>query len=139
MCTCVSATDFLPLTEKNVLDVVRRVPAIKWRGWGGTDHGEITHGSRPSIYDGSDGDEASDGDDDPDTFDFCDALGIPADEINSIAKSYSSLEDRICAGVRWWLRSGSQPSWRKLLWALDAVQESEVADDIRHRAEDPTG
>lgn len=130
---CVSATDSIPLTEKTVLDVVRRVPAIKWRVWGGTtsDHGEIERESA--------GDEAGDGDDDPDAFDFCDALGIPADEINSIAKSYSSLDDRIRAGIRWWLRQGSQPSWRKLLWALDAIQESEVADEIRHRAEDPTG
>lgn len=134
VCVCVSATDSFPLTVKSVLLVVKEVHKSKWREWNDTtqsDQSATTH---------SDNDEDTDGEDDPDIdkFDFRDALEIPAEEMKSIAKEYSTLDDRICAGIKWWVTS-SQASWRKLLWALDAVQESKVADSIRDHAEDPTG
>ena len=37
--------------------------------------------------------------------------------------------------VDYWLHNGPQPSWRRLIWALDHVWEIRAADRIRSYAE----
>ena len=74
-----------------------------------------------------------------DSFDFRIALGISAKEIESISKKKLSLTDHNTAGITLWWNNYSQPSWRKVLWALDAVKEGKLADEIRHCAEPPRG
>lgn len=122
LCVCVSATGTRPFTVKNVLEVVERVPANKWREWGETTQ---------SV--GAEESAESDG------FDFRDALGIPANRMESIARKCPSLAGRVRAGITWWWKNYPQASWRKVLWALDAIQEDELADEIRCYAEPPKG
>ena len=116
---CVSAaTGNRPCSVENVLEVVLRVPANKWRDWKETTQRV---------------------DEESGEFDFRDALGIPANLMKSIARKCPSLPNRIRAGIKWWWKNYPQASWRKVVWALDTIQESELADEIRCYAEPPKG
>lgn len=69
---------------------------------------------------------------------FATKLGIPYDQIESIALDYPQEDDRVSAAVKW-LFENQQISWRKIVCALDAVWESELADEVRDYLEPPKG
>ena len=63
---------------------------------------------------------------------------IPATIYNEIPSQHHSDDDRLCAVVQHFLHSDgvdNEPSWRRIIWALDAANEtSATADTIRHFA-----
>ena len=60
-------------------------------------------------------------------------------KLDEIAQQHQSDDSRLRAVVECWLQgegSDEEPSWRRIIWALDAVTEtSAAADNIRHFAE----
>ena len=67
-----------------------------------------------------------------------DELGIPYDQQNVIADKYSMNNDRVSAAVKW-LQENQQMFWRAIVRALDAVEESKLADKVRDFLEPPAG
>ena len=43
------------------------------------------------------------------------------------------------SAARWWLEHGQDRTWRRIIWVLDAIEETSAADDILHCAEPPPG
>ena len=68
-------------------------------------------------------------------------LGYDESKVDTIHREYSSNEDRLRAVVQQWLDGGglSQPSWRRLVYALDHADNITLADPIRGFAEPPQG
>ena len=70
---------------------------------------------------------------------------IPSDKYHQIEQLQdSSNENRLRAVVECWLggsgkASGQEPSWRRLIWMLDDMGQTQVADKIRHFAEPVLG
>jgi len=70
---------------------------------------------------------------------------IPSDKYNEIQRLHDTRnENRLRAVVECWLGgsgkvSGQKPSWRSLIWTLDAGGQTRVADKIRHFAEPVLG
>ena len=64
---------------------------------------------------------------------------IPAGVFDEIESQHQSDESRLHAVMECWLQGGGvggEPSWRKIIWALDDVPETcAAADTIRHFAE----
>ena len=62
-------------------------------------------------------------------------------ELNQLQNT--SNENRVRAVVEHWLGGGhaadEEPSWRRLIWMLDAGSQTQVADKIRHFAESVLG
>ena len=52
--------------------------------------------------------------------------------IQSNSKALSSV-------IRLWFRAGKKKSWRSLIWALDAIDETRVADTLMDFTEPPDG
>ena len=69
---------------------------------------------------------------------FADELGIPYDKQNVIADEYSLNNDRVSAAVKW-LQENQRMSWRTIVRALDAVEESKLADEVRMFVEPSAG
>ena len=69
---------------------------------------------------------------------LADELGIPQDQQNVIADEYSLNDDRVSAAVKW-LQENQRMSWRTIVCALDAVDESTLADEVRPFLELPAG
>ena len=68
---------------------------------------------------------------------FASKLGIPYDEQSLIAAKYPLNDDRVSAAVK-----GLQENsllWRAIVCALDAVEESTLADEAREFLEPPAG
>ena len=68
---------------------------------------------------------------------------IPGDKYDELKQLQdTSNENRLRAVVERWLGGGyafgQEPSWRRLIWALDGGQ-TQVADNIRHFAEPVLG
>ena len=70
---------------------------------------------------------------------------IPGDEYDEIEQLQdTSNEERLRAVVECWLGGGGtavrqEPSWRRLIWALDDENQTSVADTIRHFVEPVLG
>ena len=64
-------------------------------------------------------------------------LRIPNSRLDEI--SQLSPSERKKALVTYWMENDPFPSWRRLLWALDWIEEKAIADSIRHYAEPLTG
>ena len=62
----------------------------------------------------------------------------PDHKLDAIQQQYSSEKDRLHAIVQEWLK-GYQPSWRRLILALDQAAESTLANPLRKYAEPPQG
>ena len=63
-------------------------------------------------------------------------------KLDEIEKQYQYDDDRLHAMIEYWLQGDGkdkEPSWRSLIWSLDHVYETKVADNIRHFAEPPRG
>ena len=69
---------------------------------------------------------------------LADELEIPYDQQNAIADKYRRNNDRVSAAVRW-LQENWRMSWRTIVRAFDAVEESELADEVRQFLESPAG
>ena len=67
-----------------------------------------------------------------------DELGISYHQQNEIANKYLLNNDRASAAVKW-LQDNQQMSWRVIVRALDAVEESKLADEVRKLLEPPSG
>ena len=52
-----------------------------------------------------------------------------------IERQHQSDEDRVCAVIECWLQGDEEPSWRRIILALDDTNETGAADRIRHLAE----
>ena len=69
---------------------------------------------------------------------LADELEIPYDQQDVIANKYPLNDDRVSAAVKW-LQENWQMSWRAIVRALDAVEETELADEVRQFLEPPEG
>ena len=60
-------------------------------------------------------------------------------KLDEIAQQHQSDDSRLHAVIECWLQGeglDEEPSWRKIIWALDgATETSAAADNIRHFAE----
>ena len=68
---------------------------------------------------------------------------VPSGVFDAIEKQYQSDESRLRAVMECWLQGegrGEEPSWRRIIWALDGATETRrLANTIRHFAEPLTG
>ena len=62
----------------------------------------------------------------------------PDHKLDAIQQQYSSEKDCLLAIVQEWLK-GYQPSWRRLILALDQAGESTLANPLRNFVEQPQG
>lgn len=62
-------------------------------------------------------------------------LGISRSKLVEVEQQYSSDEDRGRAVVEHWILADTLPSWRKLIWALNKIGETRVADAIQRYSE----
>ena len=63
-------------------------------------------------------------------------------KVDEIKQLYQSDEDRLCAVIECWIQGDGkdkQPSWRRIIYALDDADEMRIADNIRHFAEPVSG
>ena len=49
-----------------------------------------------------------------------------------------SIEDPLSAAA-WWVREGRDRQWRKIIFYLDWVEETELADELMPYSEPPSG
>ena len=63
-------------------------------------------------------------------------------KLDEIEQLYQSDGDRLRAVIQCWMqgdRVDKQPSWRRIIYALDHANETRIADNIRHFAEPVSG
>ena len=63
-------------------------------------------------------------------------------KLDEIEQLYQSDDDRLRAVIECWMQGDGvdeQPSWRRIVWALDDADETRIADNIRHFAEPVSG
>ena len=57
-------------------------------------------------------------------------------KLDEIGRQHESDDSRLRAVTECWLQGDGEPSWRRIIWALDWENETRaVADTIRHYAE----
>ena len=59
-------------------------------------------------------------------------------KLDEIERQHQSDDSRLHAVIECWLQGGKvggEPSWRRIIWALDDTNETKAADSIRHFAE----
>ena len=66
-------------------------------------------------------------------------LGVPKPKRQEIRSQFSSVVEQRKALINYFIENDPEPSWRTVIWALDVMQEKEIADDIRHLAEHVPG
>ena len=73
-------------------------------------------------------------------------LGIPAAQLAELQSAHHSTDEQEAAVVRYWLLRDPLASWRRIIYQLDywasnngCGHYSDIADRIRHYAEEPTG
>ena len=66
-------------------------------------------------------------------------LCVPDAVLDEIERNYSTVEGRVRGVVEYWWQVDPSPSWRRIICALDWVEEYQLADEIRHNAEPLTG
>ena len=73
-------------------------------------------------------------------------LGIPAAQLAELQSAHHSTDEQEAAVVRYWLLRDPLASWRKIIHQLDVWagfprygHYSDIADRIRHYAEELTG
>ena len=63
-------------------------------------------------------------------------------KLDEIEQLYQSNGDRLRAVIKCWIQDhwlDEQPSWRKIIHALDSTDEMRIADNIQHFAEPVSG
>ena len=63
-------------------------------------------------------------------------------KVDEIEQLYQSDGDRLRALIECWIQGDGkdeQPSWRRIIYALDCANETRIADNIRHFAEPVSG
>jgi len=64
-------------------------------------------------------------------------------KVDEIEQLYQSDDDHLRAVIKCWIQGGGwrdeQPSWRRIIYALDVTDETRIADNIRHFAEPVSG
>ena len=71
-------------------------------------------------------------------------LGIPAAQLAELQSAHHTTDEQEAAVVWYWLLRDPLASWRKIilqldLWAIKYGHYSDIADRIRHYAEELTG
>ena len=66
-------------------------------------------------------------------------LGVPESEMGFIRRRHSSDDECLQSVIQYWLLRSPSITWRYLIWALDGMFKSEVADPIRSWAEPVRG
>ena len=69
---------------------------------------------------------------------ICSDISDVDDKLETIGRQYSSDGNYLHGVVEEWFKS-HHPSWRQIIYTLDFVQESVLADRIRGYAEPPPG
>ena len=63
---------------------------------------------------------------------------FPPGMCDEIERQHHSHDDRLCVVVQRFLQGDgvdNEPSWRRIIWALDSANETRTANSIRHFAE----
>ena len=73
-----------------------------------------------------------------------DILQIPDTKLDKFEKEHATNDEQEVAAVRYWLLRDPLASWRRIIYQLDVWAEvydhySDIADRIRHYAEELTG
>ena len=77
--------------------------------------------------------------------DIATILGIPDAQLAELRSAHHSTEEQEAAVVRYWLLRDPLASWRRIIYQLDYWagigygHYSDIADRIRHYAEELTG
>ena len=66
-------------------------------------------------------------------------LHVPHSKRNEIKRQFSRLPKQKQVLIKYWKDQNPRASWRSLIAALDAMEEKQVAYDIRHLAEPLSG
>ena len=66
-------------------------------------------------------------------------LCIPAHTQQKIQEQHSTPAEQMKATVQYWLSVDPTPSWRRLIWALEACKEDTAAERLKPYAEPLTG
>ena len=77
-------------------------------------------------------------------FDSSTILGIPRARLAELQSAHHSTDEQEAAVVRYWLLRDPLASWRRIIYHLDERADfyghySDIADRIRHYAEELTG
>ena len=62
-------------------------------------------------------------------------LGRKLNGLDLIGQRHSSDDECLLSVIQCWLLQSASASWRRLIWTLDEIYESAVADPIRSWAE----
>ena len=67
-------------------------------------------------------------------------LGVPQSKQQEILVQCGPDEDKaMIMCTEWWLEHTTDRSWRQVIYCLDFVEETEIADGLRQYAEPPAG
>ena len=66
-------------------------------------------------------------------------LSIPESKQDEIRRVFPDEMDQKKQSISYWINTDPLASWRRLITALDEVEETELADSIRSNAEPLTG
>lgn len=67
-------------------------------------------------------------------------LGVPKSKREEIREQFDSDKNgAVSACIQWWLQHATNVSWREIVYQLDCIGETEVADTMREHLEPPTG
>ena len=66
-------------------------------------------------------------------------LGIPSAKFTELKSAHRSTDEQRAAIVRYWLLRDPLASWRQIIYRLDRWYFNNLADRIRHYAEELTG
>ena len=66
-------------------------------------------------------------------------LDIPSDKLAELQSAHHSTDEQEAAVVRYFLLKDPLASWRRIIQRLDELYYNNIADRIRHYAEELTG
>ena len=66
-------------------------------------------------------------------------LRVPHHVCSEIQKQHSTTSTQTIATVEYWLSVDPKPSWRKLMMALENINEHRVMNNVKLNIEAPTG
>ena len=70
---------------------------------------------------------------------LADGLSIPPSKQAEIRRNSPDEMEQKRQAISWWINTDPLASWRRLITALDDMEETKVADSIRSNAEPLTG